>query len=435
MGFGAGPCRRIRSVPPGSDGWAHRRVLDRGRGLVLSWCGPSGGLRPRIRGGRDDHGPHRTGPTILRDRRARCWKSVVSDPSVTPLSSLVLGSSPVEPLPRRGSEAAGQTVHPRGLISIYGLLNDLGPGERVRVRTRRAETAILAELLARDRGCAIWLVGRGGDQMVGVGRGCRDLVQPDEKPKCARYAEQQVDTTPKRDPSVTQERTPSAETVSGAQRTTDRCHRYPKAGHARCPPRPHEAAHARFRSLACRLTSAVARGSWCWCCSACRRGMGRPPPDHLEVPLTELSRQRQAVVVSVSVPYTQVVGEGSCADDLVELVSFREEFYRCLSARSDAVFELTDALLCSGDPVTTLVDLSLTPEHRRGHGALYDGLNCGRVDIDRLRRAVGALPCREAAMAGSSWPSISARGCARMRQPAPSERSVTSTVAVGIKHS
>lgn len=88
-----------------------------------------------------------------------------------------------------------------------------------------------------------------------------------------------------------------------------------------------------------------------------------------------------------------MVGEGSCADDGVELVSFREEFYRCLSARSDAVFELTDALLCSGDPVTTLVDLSLTPpEHRRGHGALYDGLNCGRVDIGRLRRAVGALP-------------------------------------------
>ncbi len=98
------------------------------------------------------------------------------------------------------------------------------------------------------------------------------------------------------------------------------------------------------------------------------------------------------MAVSVSVPYTQVVGEGSCADDGVELVSFREEFYRCLSARSDAVFELTDALLCSGDPVTTLVDLSLTPEHRRGHGALYDGLNCGRVDIGRLRRAVGALP-------------------------------------------
>ncbi len=98
------------------------------------------------------------------------------------------------------------------------------------------------------------------------------------------------------------------------------------------------------------------------------------------------------MAVSVSVPYTQVVGEGPCADDGVELVSFREEFYRCLSARSDAVFELTDALLCSGDPVTTLVDLSLTPEHRRGHGALYDGLNCGRVDIGRLRRAVGALP-------------------------------------------
>ncbi|MGH9259129.1 MAG: NF041680 family putative transposase [Acidimicrobiales bacterium] len=70
---------------------------------------------------------------------------------------------------------------------------------------------------------------------------------------------------------------------------------------------------------------------------------------------------------------------------------FRSRFYECLPARGDALFELTDALLCSGGAVHSLVELSLTPEHRRGHGALYDGLDCGRMDIDRLRRAVDAL--------------------------------------------
>ncbi|MFB9930973.1 NF041680 family putative transposase [Amycolatopsis halotolerans] len=71
-----------------------------------------------------------------------------------------------------------------------------------------------------------------------------------------------------------------------------------------------------------------------------------------------------------------------------ELSRFRQEFYDCLSARGDALFELTDALLCAEGPVASLVELSVAAEHRRGHGALYDGVNQGRVDIDRLRDAV-----------------------------------------------
>ena len=39
-----------------------------------------------------------------------------------------------------------------------------------------------------------------------------------------------------------------------------------------------------------------------------------------------------------------------------------------------------------------LVDLSLAPEHRRGHGALYAGLSHGSIEIARLRRGVAGLP-------------------------------------------
>lgn len=70
------------------------------------------------------------------------------------------------------------------------------------------------------------------------------------------------------------------------------------------------------------------------------------------------------------------------------LAGFRGELYRCLPRRADALFELCDAVLCVDGPVTTLVELSLTAEHRRGHGGLYDGLASGRVDVARLRRAV-----------------------------------------------
>ena len=41
--------------------------------------------------------------------------------------------------------------------------------------------------------------------------------------------------------------------------------------------------------------------------------------------------------------------------------------------------------------------LSLAPEHRRGHGALYDAVNHGRIDIARLRRSLAGLPLPRAA--------------------------------------
>jgi len=82
------------------------------------------------------------------------------------------------------------------------------------------------------------------------------------------------------------------------------------------------------------------------------------------------------------------VHDTTAAGALGELSGFRQEFYHCLPSRSDALFELTDAMLCTQGPVTSLVELSMATEHRRGHGALYDGVNQGRVDIDRFRNVV-----------------------------------------------
>jgi hypothetical protein len=50
---------------------------------------------------------------------------------------------------------------------------------------------------------------------------------------------------------------------------------------------------------------------------------------------------------------------------LGELAWFRRELYASLTARSDALFELTDAVLCADGPVTSLVELTLLAEHRR----------------------------------------------------------------------
>jgi hypothetical protein len=74
------------------------------------------------------------------------------------------------------------------------------------------------------------------------------------------------------------------------------------------------------------------------------------------------------------------------------LAAFRSEVCRCLSRRGDALLELADAALCRPGRVHVLAELSLEPECRRGHGAVYEAVNCGEVQIARLRRALAALP-------------------------------------------
>jgi hypothetical protein len=86
------------------------------------------------------------------------------------------------------------------------------------------------------------------------------------------------------------------------------------------------------------------------------------------------------------------VGEQAGLASLDDLAAFRCTFYDCLTLRADALFELTDAVLCTEGSVSTLVGLTLTAEHRRGHGALYDGLSSGRIQVERLRRSLAALP-------------------------------------------
>jgi hypothetical protein len=85
-------------------------------------------------------------------------------------------------------------------------------------------------------------------------------------------------------------------------------------------------------------------------------------------------------------------GGGGTAAAVRLLAGFRAGLYRCLTRRADALFGVADAVLCAGGRVTDLARLSLVPEFGRGHGALYDGLNAGRVEVARLRWAVGCLP-------------------------------------------
>ena len=84
--------------------------------------------------------------------------------------------------------------------------------------------------------------------------------------------------------------------------------------------------------------------------------------------------------------------DGAADQALDRLAAFRGELYHCLGRRRDVLFELADAVLCKTGRVHMLADLSLEPECRRGHGAVYDAISCGWVEIARLRRALASLP-------------------------------------------
>jgi hypothetical protein len=103
------------------------------------------------------------------------------------------------------------------------------------------------------------------------------------------------------------------------------------------------------------------------------------------------SSKTKAVAAMPSVAHARAVERADTSARWADLAWFRREFYWSLTARADALFELTDAVLCADGPVRSLVELTLVAEHRRGHGAMYDALNHGRVEPERLRRSVSSL--------------------------------------------
>ncbi len=103
------------------------------------------------------------------------------------------------------------------------------------------------------------------------------------------------------------------------------------------------------------------------------------------------------------------------------LRTFRRSFYDRLRRRSDALFELTDAILTQ-DAAPSPAHLSLEAPHRRGWGSLYAALAHGRIDEEALRNLLARHPLagsgttRVYAADASVWPRCDAeaspeRGC------------------------
>ena len=72
-----------------------------------------------------------------------------------------------------------------------------------------------------------------------------------------------------------------------------------------------------------------------------------------------------------------------------ELFAFRSRLRGCRGRRTDALLELSDALLTAGS-VPSPVRLSLVPVHRRGWGSFYAAPEKGRIDEDALKELLAS---------------------------------------------
>lgn len=89
----------------------------------------------------------------------------------------------------------------------------------------------------------------------------------------------------------------------------------------------------------------------------------------------------------------------AAVDAVQALHGFRQAVYGCLTSWADALFELSDAVLCAPGPVVSVPTLSLEPTFRRSHGSLYKALARGSLDADRLRDTL-------VAHRPAGWPAI-----------------------------
>ena len=93
--------------------------------------------------------------------------------------------------------------------------------------------------------------------------------------------------------------------------------------------------------------------------------------------------------------------------ELEGLRAFRHQVYTVFGCRRDALFEVLDAVL-TASTLETPAHLSLVPTCQRGWASVYDALNAGTMDLERLEVLVGSYPlATEAAwyaVDASVWP-------------------------------
>ncbi len=88
----------------------------------------------------------------------------------------------------------------------------------------------------------------------------------------------------------------------------------------------------------------------------------------------------EAVAVAFSMAWPRVAVQDAQDGEQARgvLAAFRGELFRCFGKYRDTLAEVCDAVLCKQDRVHMAAELSVEPECRRGHGAVYPGRTARR---------------------------------------------------------
>jgi hypothetical protein len=86
------------------------------------------------------------------------------------------------------------------------------------------------------------------------------------------------------------------------------------------------------------------------------------------------------------------VHDGHTMEPPDALRAFRRSFYEYFHRRRDALFELTDAILCAEGAARSPAHLSLRVLHRRGWSSLYAALDRAGIDDEALRKLLARHP-------------------------------------------
>jgi len=89
-------------------------------------------------------------------------------------------------------------------------------------------------------------------------------------------------------------------------------------------------------------------------------------------------------------------GGTSRTDQRRRHIELRRDLYATFRSWGDALFELSDALVCASGPSTSLPGLSLEPEFSRSHGSLYMALEQGNARHPSQSTEVSDAGTREA---------------------------------------
>lgn len=109
--------------------------------------------------------------------------------------------------------------------------------------------------------------------------------------------------------------------------------------------------------------------------------------------------------------------------NITRLKHIRQQVYESFERGADALFNLTDALLCESQ-AQSLPDLSLSPFFERQWPSVYEALEDGRIDVEQVRAIWVSVLLAERAEDDPIWIAVDGTNIARPSAPTSADRTI-----------